>query len=322
MFTTTFPTTPSATSVRGDHGNPIPARAGVGLRADHYVDVLNEHPDLGWFEVHSENYFGDGGRPLYYLEKIAEQYPISFHGVGLSIGTTDVLDTQHLKKLKNLIQRFQPGLVSEHLSWGSVGGRHFNDLFPMPYTDEALNHMVERVSRVQEFLGRQILIENVSSYLQFESSTIPEWEFISALAHQTGCGILFDVNNIYVNARNHKFDPGDFINAMPVEYVKEIHLAGHTVKQLEDGEILIDTHNKRVTDDVWSLYEDTIRRFGEVPVLIEWDTDIPALSVLMDEASKAEQIMNSVVAETVVVETVTVERNIDNTKGEHHERIA
>ena len=287
---------PSTISVSGHYGNPIPKRAGVGLRADHYADVLNERPDLGWFEVHSENYFGDGGRPLYYLDKIAEHYPISLHGVGLSIGTTDSLSTLHLEKLKKLVQRYQPGLVSEHLSWGSVGGRHFNDLFPMPYTEEALSHMVERVNQVQEFLGRQILIENVSSYLQFESSTIPEWEFISTLAQQSGCGILFDVNNIYVNARNHKFDPQKFINAVPVEYVKEIHLAGHTVKQFEECEILIDTHNKRVTNDVWSLYQDSVQRFGEVPVLIEWDTDIPALSVLLDEASKAEQIMTSVMA--------------------------
>ncbi len=230
------------------------------------------------------------------FRELAEHYPISLHGVGLSIGTTDSLSTLHLEKLKKLVHRYQPGLVSEHLSWGSVGGRHFNDLFPMPYTEEALSHMVERVNQVQEFLGRQILIENVSSYLQFESSTIPEWEFISTLAKQSGCGILFDVNNIYVNAKNHKFDPQKFINAVPVEYVKEIHLAGHTVKQFEECEILIDTHNKRVTNDVWSLYQDSVQRFGEVPVLIEWDTDIPALSVLLDEASKAEQIMTSVMA--------------------------
>lgn len=294
------------------NSKPIPVRAGVGLRADHYEEILQNRPDLGWFEVHSENYFGEGGRPLHYLEKIAEHYPLSFHGVGLSLGTTDPINKTHLGKLKQLVERFDPGLISEHLSWGSVGGRYFNDLFPMPYTEQALNHMVERVSQVQEFLGRQILIENVSSYLQFESSTIPEWEFISALAQQSGCGILFDVNNIYVNARNHKFDPAVFINAVPVEYVKEMHLAGHTVKQLDDGEIiLIDTHNKRVTDDVWSLYRDAVHRFGEVPVLIEWDTDIPALSVLEDEANTAEQILRSV-----------VEVRDECDKGRQHEHIA
>jgi len=273
---------------------PIPARAGIGLRAEHYHEVLDKRPDIGWFEVHSENYFGEGGRPLHYLERISEQYPLSLHGVGLSIGSTDELNIAHLDKLKKLISRFQPGLVSEHLSWGSFGGRHFNDLFPMPYTSEALQHMAKQVIRVQDYLGKQILIENVSSYLQFDCSTIPEWEFITELANQSGCGILLDVNNIYVNSKNHSFSPDVFINAIPVELVQEIHLAGHTVKQFEDSEILIDTHNKCVTHDVWSLYETTARRFNQVPVLIEWDTDIPALDVLLDEANKADQILQSI----------------------------
>ena len=272
---------------------PIPARAGIGLRAEHYHKVLERRPDLGWFEVHSENYFGKGGRPLHYLEKISEHYPLSLHGVGLSIGSTDELNTTHLDKLKKLISRFEPGLVSEHLSWGSFQGRHFNDLFPMPYTSEALQHMSNQVSRVQDYLGRQILIENVSSYLQFDCSTIPEWEFITELANQSGCGILLDVNNIYVNSKNHAFDPDSFIKAIPIEHVQEIHLAGHTVKQIDDSEILIDTHNKCVTDDVWSLYETATRRFKQVPVLIEWDTDIPALDILLDEANKADSILQS-----------------------------
>jgi len=272
---------------------PIPARAGIGLRAEHYHEVLERRPDLGWFEVHSENYFGKGGRPLHYLEKISEHYPLSLHGVGLSIGSTDELNTTHLDKLKKLISRFEPGLVSEHLSWGSFQGRHFNDLFPMPYTSEALQHMSNQVSRVQDYLGRQILIENVSSYLQFDCSTIPEWEFITELANQSGCGILLDVNNIYVNSKNHAFDPDSFIKAIPIEHVQEIHLAGHTVKQIDDSEILIDTHNKCVTDDVWSLYETATRRFKQVPVLIEWDTDIPALDILLDEANKADSILQS-----------------------------
>ena len=275
------------------HSKPIPARAGIGLRAEHYHEVLNRLPDIGWFEVHSENYFGDGGRPLHYLEKISEHYPLSLHGVGLSIGSSDALNIAHLDKLKRLISRFQPALVSEHLSWGSFGGRHFNDLFPMPYTSEALQHMVTQVAQVQDYLDKQILIENVSSYLQFDCSTIPEWEFITELASQSGCGILLDVNNIYVNSKNHSFNPYKFINAIPVELVQEIHLAGHTVKQFEDSEILIDTHNKRVTNDVWSLYESTARRFNQVPVLIEWDSDIPELDVLLGEANKAEQILQS-----------------------------
>ena len=272
---------------------PIPARAGIGLRAEHYQDVLEQQPKIGWFEIHSENYFGDGGRPLYYLEKIAADYPVSFHGVGLSIGTTDPVSEKHLQKLKQLVHRFNPGLISEHLSWGSVGGRHFNDLFPMPYTREALDHMVTRVSQVQEYLGTQILIENVSSYLQFEASDIPEWEFITDLADKSGCGVLLDVNNIYVNARNHKFDPVVYLDAIKPEHVKEIHLAGHTVKQFDDGEILIDTHDNVVCEDVWSLYRESVKRFVDVPALIEWDSDIPELSVLLQEAATADHIAMS-----------------------------
>lgn len=277
-----------------EHDKPIPACAGIGLRAEHYQEILDQQPKVGWFEIHSENYFGDGGRPLYYLEKIAADYPMSFHGVGLSIGTTDPVSEGHLQKLKQLIDRFNPGFISEHLSWGSVGGRHFNDLFPMPYTKEALDHMVDRVSRVQDYLGVQILIENVSSYLQFEASDIPEWEFITDLADRSGCGVLLDVNNIYVNACNHNFDPIVYLDAIKPEHVKEIHLAGHTVKQLEHGVILIDTHNKLVCEDVWSLYRDSVKRFKDVPALIEWDSDIPELSVLLQEAATADYIASSV----------------------------
>jgi len=272
---------------------PIPARAGIGLRAQHYIDVLSTLPDIGWFEVHSENYFGDGGKPLYCLDAIAQHYPISLHGVGLSIGSTDTLNQTHLDKLKNLIHRFEPGLVSEHLSWGSLQGRYLNDLLPMPYTQEALKHMVSRVLQVQDYLQRQILIENVSSYLEFNSSTITEWEFITELANQSGCGILLDINNIYVNAKNHGFDPNKFINAIPATLVKEIHLAGHTIKSFDDGEILIDTHNQRVSEPVWLLYQTAVQRLPEVPVLIEWDADIPALDVLLIEANKADRILQS-----------------------------
>jgi len=271
--------------------NPIPARAGIGLRAQHYTDVLSQRPDVGWFEVHSENYCGDGGRPLDYLLAIREDYPISLHGVGLSVGATDPLCRSHLSKLKNLIQRFEPGLVSEHLSWGSLQGRHFNDLFPMPYTQESLQHMVSRVTQVQEYLQTRILIENVSSYLQYDCSTIPEWEFLVALAQQSGCGILLDINNIFVNANNHGFDAMEFVNAVPAQLVHEMHLAGHTVKSFEDGQILIDTHNQTVSEPVWALYQSAVQRFPQVPALIEWDADIPALAVLLDEARKADNIM-------------------------------
>ena len=272
---------------------PIPAHAGIGLRAEHYQEILETLPDIGWMEVHSENYFGDGGRPLHYLEKFSERYPLSLHGVGMSIGSTDEINVDHLDKLKKLIHQFQPGLVSEHLSWGSFQGRHFNDLFPMPYTIEALDHMVRQVSFVQEYLDRQILVENVSSYLQFECSTILEWDFLTELAERSGCGILLDVNNIYVNAHNHHFNAERYIEAIPRNFVKEIHLAGHTVKELENNKILIDTHNQLVTDKVWALYKKAIQRFGAIPTLIEWDTDLPTLEVLLSEAYKAEQILQS-----------------------------
>ena len=265
----------------------IPARAGIGLRAQHYMDVLETRPSIGWLEVHSENYFGAGGQPHYFLEQFRARYPLSLHGVGLSLGSTDALDYAHLDKLKALIARYQPGLVSEHLCWGSVGGRYLNDLLPLPYTEEALRHICERICRTQDFLGRQILIENVSSYLQFAQSTIPEWEFVAAVAQTTGCGILLDVNNIYVNAVNSSFDPLIYLQAIPVEAVQEIHLAGFD----SNGECLIDTHGKPVCDAVWALYREALERFGNVPTLIEWDTDIPELAVLLEEARKADAIL-------------------------------
>jgi len=265
----------------------VPARAGIGLRAQHYTDVLETRPGIAWLEVHSENYFGAGGQPHYFLEQFRARYPLSLHGVGLSLGSTDALDYAHLGKLKTLIARYQPGLVSEHLCWGSVGGRHLNDLLPLPYTEEALCHVCERICWTQDFLGRQILIENVSSYIQFAQSTIPEWEFVAAVARATGCGILLDVNNIYVNAVNHRFDPLRYLEAIPVETVQEIHLAGFD----SNGECLVDTHGKPVCDAVWALYREALERFGKIPTLIEWDTDIPELSVLLEEARKADAIL-------------------------------
>ncbi len=269
----------------------IPARAGIGLRAEHYDAVLEDRPPVGWLEVHSENYFGAGGKPLDYLERIRARYPLSLHGVGLSIGSTDPLDRQHLAKLKELIRRFEPALVSEHLSWSSVGGRYFNDLLPLPYTEEALDHMIARVAQVQDVLGRQILIENPSSYLQYVESAIPEWEFLVELAERTGCGVLLDVNNIYVSACNHGFDATTYLQTVPRHIVREIHLAGFTVNRVDDGEILIDTHNQPVWPPVWALYRQAVQRFGRIPTLIEWDTDLPELTVLVDEAYRADAIL-------------------------------
>lgn len=269
---------------------PIPARAGIGLRAPHYREVLESLPAVGWLEVHSENYFGDGGAPLDYLERARHHYPISLHGVGLSLGSTDALDRAHLHRLKRLIERFEPGLVSEHLCWCSIDGRHLNDLLPLPYTEEALAHIAARIGVVQETLGRRILIENLSSYVQFRHSTIPEWEFVAAVADRADCHILLDVNNVYVSSRNHAFDPFDYLHAIPRGRVHEMHLAGHTVKQQPEGEILIDTHNAPVCEDVWALYGEALRRFGRLPTLIEWDSDLPELGVLVGEAYKADRL--------------------------------
>jgi uncharacterized protein (UPF0276 family) len=265
----------------------IPAFAGIGLRAPHYREILETLPPIGWLEVHSENYFGAGGQPLYFLEKIREHYPLSLHGVGLSLGSCDELSREHLAKLKSLIERFEPDFVSEHLCWGSFAGQFVNDLLPLPYTQEALNHVAEHIRQTQDFLNRQILIENVSSYLQFTDSTIAEWDFLKEVAAQADCGILLDINNIYVSCVNHQFDALKYLNAIPKDKVKEIHLAGYD----DAGDCLIDTHGKSVADAVWNLYRAAIQRFGSVPTLIEWDTDIPALSVLIEEANKADSII-------------------------------
>jgi uncharacterized protein (UPF0276 family) len=273
------------------HGGLVPASAGIGLRAQHYRDMVASRPAIGWFEVHSENYFGEGGIPLYFLERIRADYPLSLHGVGLSLGSADPLNRKHIDRLKGLVDRFEPGLVSEHLSWSSIGGRYLNDLLPLPYTEEALKHVCERIIRVQDSLGRPILIENPSSYLEYTHSTISEWEFISKVAEEADCGILLDVNNVYVSARNHGFDAHRYLANVPIDRVGEIHLAGFTLNRFEGGEILIDTHNQPVAEEVWRLYGYAVERFGKKPTLIEWDTHLPALQVLVDEAWRADRIL-------------------------------
>lgn len=263
-----------------------PARAGIGLRVPHYRELLDTRPDIGWLEVHSENYFG-GGRPLWFLEQLRAHYPVSLHGVGMALGSTVRLDPTHLARLKTLIERIEPGLVSEHLSWGAIEGRHLNDLLPLPYTEEALDHVCTHIAEVQDFLGRRILVENISSYVRWKHDTIPEWEFVAEVARRSGCGLLLDVNNIYVSAVNHGFDARTYLAAMPAGRVEEIHLAG-----FDEGEqCLIDTHGKRVSTPVWRLYRETIARLGPRPTLIEWDTDIPALGVLLEEAATAQAIL-------------------------------
>ena len=249
---------------------------------------------MGWLEAHSENYFADGGAQLDELSRLRELYPLSLHGVGLSLGSVDELDRDHLRRLRRLVDRVQPGLVSEHVCWGAIGGVHLNDLLPLPYTEEALRHLVRRVSQLQDSLGRPVLLENVSSYLEFTTSEMSEADFLVALARDTGCGLLLDVNNVYVSARNHGFDARAFIARIPPALVGEIHLAGHSVNRFPGGEILIDTHSTQVCAAVWELYEFALEHCGAVPTLIEWDTDIPALEVLVAEAHAAEERLEQV----------------------------
>lgn len=268
-----------------------PLRSGIGLRTEHYQEMLETLPEVSFLEVHSENYFGEGGQPLAYLELFRSKYPLSLHGVGLSLGSIDPLNPVPLARLKRLVERFKPALVSDHLCWVGLGGNFLNDLLPLPYTGESLRHMTRRVQEAQDFLGRQMLVENVSSYLEYEESTIPEWEFVAELVHRSGCGLLLDVNNIYVNAVNHDFDPTIYLRTIAAASVQEIHLAGFDRLEAGDGAVLIDTHGKPVSQDVWQLYDAAIALCGPVPTLIEWDTDIPPLRQLLQEAEKANQVL-------------------------------
>ncbi|HEX4781165.1 MAG TPA: DUF692 domain-containing protein [Usitatibacter sp.] len=263
-----------------------PQAVGIGLRAPHYAALFESRPPLGFLEVHSENFFCDGGAPLAWLERFAGAYPLSLHGVGLSLGSADPLDERHLARLASLVRRIEPALVSEHLCWGASGGRHSNDLLPLPYTEEALAIVCAHVDEVQQRLGRRILVENVSSYLQIDGSRMPEWEFLAEAARRAGCGVLLDVNNIWVSARNHGFDARGYVDAIDAATVGEIHLAGHE----RDGSLLVDTHSRPVCDEVWELYSYALARLGSRPTLIEWDADIPALEVLLDEADRAARL--------------------------------
>lgn len=268
--------------------------AGIGLKPRHYSQLLETKPKIAWLEVHSENYFGEGGKPLYYLEKIREHYPISLHGVGLSIGSSDDLNWQHLKKLRELIKRINPCLISDHLSWSSLNGQYFHDLLPLPYTEESLCHLVNRIQEVQFFLGKQLLIENISAYVNYPHSTIPEWQFLNEIAKQSGCGILLDINNLYISAMNLDFNPSTYLAGISAQYVQEIHLAGFISKTFNDREILIDTHSRPIVPAVWDLYREALQQIGIKPTIIEWDTDIPALETLCLEAYRAEQITREV----------------------------
>jgi uncharacterized protein (UPF0276 family) len=256
---------------------------GLGLRADHYEAIFAQPPRVDWFEALTENYMVDGGRPLYWLERIRSRYPIVLHGVSLSIGSSEALDLDYLRDLKRLAARFEPAWISDHLCWTGVGGKNLHDLLPLPYTEEALAHVAARIRQVQDFLGRRLLIENVSSYLEYRHSRLREWEFLAALCEQSDCELLLDVNNLYVNSRNHGFDPLMFLDALPPARVRQIHLAGHS----REGELLIDTHDHPVCEEVWVLYAEVVRRFGPVPTMIERDDHIPPLSELVAELDRA-----------------------------------
>lgn len=256
---------------------------GVGLRPRHYGEFLETQPDVAWVEAISENFMGSGGRPLAVLEKTRADRPVVLHGVSLGIGSVDPLDDTYLKEWKELVDRIQPAMVSDHLCWGRHKGRYSHDLLPLPFNEEALAHVVDRVKQVQDRLKRQIMLENVSSYMTFPSSTMSEADFVAEIARRADCGILVDINNIHVSAKNHGFDPKAYIDAMPVEQVGQFHLAGH----FDRGDILIDTHEGHIVQPVWDLYTYAVEKLGRVPALIEWDTGVPELPTLLAESEKA-----------------------------------
>ncbi len=277
----------------GAAAGPIPVAAGIGLRAPHVNRVLNERPSIPWLELHSENLFAEGG-PLHdAMEIIRTAYPLSLHGVGLSLGCADALDPRHLARLASLVTRFEPALVSEHLCWGAVGGRHGNDLLPLPFTQAAVCASVRHIDQVQDTLGREILVENISTYLRFRESDYSEWDFVTEVVRRSGCGLLCDVNNIYVNSVNHGFDPLQYLQALPRQAVREIHLAGFTAKKGLAAPLLIDTHSRPVDPAVWALYAEALALFGPIPTLIEWDQDIPELEVLCAEAKQAQEVLDA-----------------------------
>ncbi|MBU2711085.1 MNIO family bufferin maturase [Zooshikella harenae] len=259
---------------------------GLGLRKDYYSEILATQPAVDWFEIISENYFVDGGKPLYFLDAIREQYPIAMHGVSLSIGSTDPLNKLYLKKLKSLADRINPIFISDHLCWTGVGGINSHDLLPLPYTEASIKHVVERIHYVQDFLERQILVENLSSYVTFAESDMAEWDFVSEVVERADCLLLLDINNIYVSARNHQFDPIDYLKGVPAQRVMQHHLAGHS----DYGEYIIDTHDAPVVDPVWQLYKVAAELFGPVSTMIERDDNMPVFSELLAELNYARTI--------------------------------
>jgi uncharacterized protein (UPF0276 family) len=274
-------------------GQSLPARAGIGLRREHFDAFANGRPDVAFLEVHTENYFHEGGQEPRLLDRLRSDYPLSLHGVGLALGSVEPLDRAHVARVAAAIRRFEPAVVSEHACWGRVDGEHFNDLLPLPFTEEAVRHLATRVAELQDALGRRILVENVSQYLKFRHSTLGEGEFLAAVARESGCGLLLDVNNLYVNAVNVGFDPLETIDRLPRDAVAEVHLAGHLRKDVHGHALLIDDHGSRVSEPVWALYARTLARFGPLPTLIEWDTEVPPLEVLLSEAAHAGALLEA-----------------------------
>jgi uncharacterized protein (UPF0276 family) len=270
---------------------------GLGLRREHYETILNTQPNLGWLEILTENYLVDGGKPLHYLDRIRAHYPMAMHGVSLSIGGSDAIDVDYLQRVKNLAQRIEPLWISDHLCWTGVDGSNMHDLLPLPYTEEALEHVVERVQRVQDFLGRQILLENVSSYITYAASTISEWEFLHEVAERADCLLLLDINNVYVSSVNHEFDALTYLRHLPAERICQFHLAGHT----DRGDYLIDTHDQPIIQPVWDLYAAAVGLFGSVATMIERDDNIPSLDVLLDEIAIAQKISAEVLGRKHIV---------------------
>ena len=259
---------------------------GLGLRVDHYETILNSEPAVDWFEILSENYLVPGGKPLHYLDRIRERFPLVMHGVSLSIGSTDPLDRDYLKQLKALAARARPAWISDHLCWTGVHRKNLHDLLPLPYTEEAIDHVAARAREVQDILGRQILLENVSSYVSYAQSQLSEWDFLSAVCERADCLILLDINNIYVSSINHEFDPLTYLAGVPGERIRQFHLAGHE----DHGHYIIDTHDHPVPDPVWALYAEALRRFGPVSTMIERDDNIPPLDELLAELDQARRI--------------------------------
>lgn len=262
---------------------------GLGLRPTHYEEIAAGNPQVDWFEILTENYLVAGGRPMQWLDRIRADYPLAMHGVSLSIGSSDPLDLEYLRGVERLARRIEPLWISDHLCWTGVGSMNLHDLLPLPQTEAAVRHVAERVQCVQDFLGRQILLENVSSYVAFEGAELTEWEFLAEICGRADCGILLDVNNIYVSAFNHGFDADDYLLGIPADRVRQIHLAGHS----NCGDIIIDTHDAEVIDPVWALYRKAVERFGAVPTMIERDDRIPPLSSLLDELGRARCIVAS-----------------------------